>query len=83
LGKQAFMSKKKMFKCGQFEYKRIVKSLLWSVVLYVSEIWSVTQADTKQLEAVEIWIWRLEKISWVDKISNEEVLQRVNELKLR
>jgi len=72
-----------MFKCGQFEYKRIVKSLLWSVVLYVSEIWSVTQADTKQLEAVEIWIWRLEKISWVDKISNEEVLQRVNELKLR
>jgi len=56
LGKQAFMSKKKMFKCGQFEYKRIVKSLLWSVVLYVSEIWSVTQADTKQLEAVEIWI---------------------------
>jgi len=31
---------------------------------------------------MEMWIWRrMEKISWVDKISNEEVLQRVNETK--
>jgi len=31
-------------------------------------------------EAMDMWIWRrMEKISWVDKISNEEVLQRVNE----
>jgi len=29
---------------------------------------------------MEMWIWRrMQKISWVDKISNEEVLQRVNE----
>jgi len=31
---------------------------------------------------MEMWIWRrLEKISWADKISNEKVLQRVNETK--
>ena len=31
---------------------------------------------------MEMWIWkRMEKISWVDKISNEEVLQRANETK--
>ena len=40
----------------------------------------MTQADRKRLEAMVMWIWRrMEKISWVDKISNEEVLQRVNE----
>jgi len=45
-------------------------------------IWSVTQADRKRLEAMEMCIWRrMEKISWVDKISYEEVLQRVNETK--
>jgi len=56
--------------------------VLWSVVLYASETWSVTQAERKRLEAMETWIWRrVEKISWVDKINNEEVLQRVNETK--
>jgi len=50
--------------------------------LYASETWSMTQADRKRLEAMEMWIWRrMEKISGVDKISNEEVLQRVTETK--
>ena len=38
-------------------------------------------ADRKRLEAVKMWIWkRIEKISWVDKVS-KEVLERVNETK--
>jgi len=36
----------------------------------------VTQTDRRKLEAFEMWIWRrLEKISWLDKVSNEEVLK--------
>jgi len=32
------------------------------------------------LEAFEMWIWqRMERISWVDKTSNEEVLAKVEE----
>ena len=42
----------------------------------------MTQADRMRLEAMQMWIWRrMEKISGVDKTSNEEVLQRVNETK--
>jgi len=42
----------------------------------------MTQADRNGLEAMKMWIWRrMEKISWMDKISNEKVLQRVNEAK--
>jgi len=34
----------------------------------------------RRLEAFEVWIWaRMEKISWPDKVTNEEVLRRVNE----
>jgi len=59
--------------------KRIVKNVLRSLILYAAESWTMNQADRKRLEAVEMWIWRrMEKISSVDKISNEEVLQRVN-----
>ena len=57
---------------------------MFSVVLYASETWSMTEADRNRLEAMEMWIWRrMDKISWVDKMRNEEVLQRVNETKTR
>jgi len=46
----------------------------FGVLLYASETWTVIRAT------MEMWIWRrVEKISWADKISNEEILQRVNE----
>jgi len=37
-------------------------------------------AVRRRLEAFEMWIWRrMEKISWLDKVTNEETLRRVNE----
>jgi len=78
------MNKKKLF-MGNLSIdleKRVVKSVLWSVMLYSAETRKMTQADGKRLEAMEMWIWRrTEKISWVDKISKEEVLNTVNETK--
>jgi len=78
LDKQVLMNKNKLFMGSLIIElkKRIVKSVLWSVVLYASETWSMTQADRKRLEAMEMWIWRrMKKISWVGKISSAEVLQ--------
>ena len=38
------------------------------------------QTERRRLEAFEMWIWRrMEKISWLDKVTNEEALRRVNE----
>ena len=60
--------------------KRIMKCLVWSVALYAAETWTLTQTDRRRLEAFEMWIWRsMEKISWFDKVTNEEALRRVNE----
>jgi len=43
-------------------------------------MWTLTQTDRRRLEAFEMWIWRrMEKISWLDKVTNEETLRRVNE----
>ena len=37
-------------------------------------------AEIDKLEALEMWIWRkLERVCWQDRITNEEVLQIVNE----
>jgi len=60
--------------------KRIVKCLLWSVALYASETWTISKTVMKRIKAFEMWIRRkMDKISWTAKVSNAEVLNRVNE----
>ena len=60
--------------------KKIVKTVIWSVALYSAEAWSLRKEDMRRTEALEMWIWRrMERISWTEKISNEEVLRRVGE----
>ena len=59
-----------------------MKCLIWSVALYAAETWTLTQTDRIRLEAFEfeMRIWRrMEKISWLDKVTNEEVFKTVNE----
>ena len=56
--------------------KRIVKVLVWPVVLYGCETGTLLQDEINRLEALEVWLWRgLEKISWRDKIRNDEVFE--------
>ena len=54
--------------------------MVWPVVLYGCETWTLLQDEINRLEALEVWLWRgLEKISWRDKIRNDEVFARVVE----
>jgi len=56
-----------------------MKCLVWSVALYAAETWTLTQTD-RRLEAFEMWISRrMKKITWLDRVTNEEALRRVNE----
>jgi hypothetical protein len=50
--------------------------------LYGAETWTLRKVDQKYLESFEMWCWRrMEKISWIDRVRNEEVrvLHRVKE----
>jgi len=58
LGKTAFSKRKELLR-GSLSLglkKRIVKVLVWSVVSYGSETWTLRQEDIRSLEAFEIWI---------------------------
>ena len=60
--------------------KRMIKTLVWPVALYGSETWAMKKEVRDRLEAFEMWIWRrMEKISWKDLKTNEEVLRLVGE----
>src|SRR6218665_3470149 len=82
MGKDAFYKRKELLrgKLNKNLKKRIIKSVIWSVVLYGSETWTLRKEDIKRSEAFEMWIWhRMERISWMEHRSNEEILQMVDE----
>ena len=82
LAKDAFMEHRMLLtkSLNQTLKKRLAKSLVWSVLLYGSEAWTLKKDDIRRLESFEMWVWkRMEKISWTERVRNEEVLRRVGE----
>ena len=58
----------------------MIKTLIWSVVLYGSEAWTMRKEDTKRLEAFEMWTLRkMENVSWTEHKTNEEVVEMIGE----
>src|SRR6267154_1448548 len=82
MAKDAFNKRKELLTKGLSRTlkKRMVKVLVRPVVLYGCETWTLLQDEINRLQALVMWLWRgLEKISWSDKMKNEEVLERVEE----
>ena len=56
---------------------RILKSYIWSVMLYGCETWNISKEMKKRLEAAEMWfIRRMMRVPWVERVTNQEVLRR-------
>src|SRR2546425_1105217 len=75
MAKDAFNKRKEFLTKGLSRRlkKRMVKVLVWPVVLYGCETWTLLQDEINRLKALEAWLWRgLEKISWMDKVHNDE-----------
>jgi len=51
-----------------------VQCYIWSIALCGVETWTLQKVDRKYLEGFEMWCWRrMEKITWTDRVRNEEV----------
>lgn len=61
---------------------RMLKCYIFSILLYGMEAWTLKSENIKNIEAFEMWCYRrMLRIPWVDKVSNEEVLRRMNKAK--
>ena len=56
----------------------LIECDIWSTMMYGCETWTISEAMKKQREAAEMWFlqWMM-KISWTNKVTNENVLRRV------
>src|SRR5215469_2931664 len=59
--------------------KQFVKCYVWSTLLYGCESWTLRKTDVNRIQVAEMWFWRrLLRVSWIDRISNEIILERMN-----
>lgn len=57
---------------------RMVRCYVFSVLLYGVESWTLTENTMKKLEAFELWTYRrMLRISWIDHVTNVEVMKRM------
>ena len=50
---------------------RLVKAMVFPVVMYGCESWTVKKAECRRIDAFEVWCWRrLLRVSWTAKRSN-------------
>ena len=64
MAKQAFNNRRELLtrKLKLSLKKKLVKTLIWTVLLYRAETWSLRKVDETRLKAFEMWAWRkLEK----------------------
>ena len=58
---------------------RLVKAMVFPVVMYGCESWTVKNAECQRIDAFELWCWRkLLRVSWTAKRSNQSILKEIS-----
>ena len=58
---------------------KLVRALVWTVLTYGAEGWTLWKADEKRIQAAEMWIYRrMLRISWKERRTNERVMLQLN-----
>ena len=58
---------------------RLVKSMVFPVVMYGCESWTVKKAERRRIDAFKLWCWRrLWRVPWTARISNQSILKEIS-----
>ena len=57
----------------------LVKAMVFPVVMYGCEIWTVKKAECQRIDAFELWCWRrLLRVPWTARRSNQSILKEIS-----
>ena len=57
---------------------RLVKAMVFPVVMYGCESWTIKKAECRRIDAFELWCWRrLLRVRWTARRSNQSILEEI------
>ena len=57
----------------------LVKAMVFPVVVYRCESWTIKKAELQRIDAFELWCWRrLLRVSWTARRSKQSILKEIN-----
>ena len=57
----------------------LVKAMIFSVVMYGCESWTIKKAECQRIDAFELWCWRrLLRVPWTARRSNQSILKELS-----
>ena len=58
---------------------RVVKAMVFPVVMYGYESWTIKKAECRIIDAFELWCWRrLLRVPWTARRSNQSILKEIS-----
>ena len=57
---------------------RLVKAMVFPVVMYGCESWTIKKAESWRIDAFELWCWRLLRVPWTVRRSNQLILKEIS-----
>ena len=58
----------------------LVKAMVFPVVVYGCESWTVKKAEHQRIDAFELWCWRrLLRVPWIVRRSNQSILKEISQ----
>ena len=57
----------------------LVKAMVFPVIMYGCESWTIKKAECQRIDAFELWCWRrLLRVPWTARRSNQSILKEIN-----
>ena len=57
----------------------LVKAMVFPVVMYGCESWTIKKAERRRIDAFELWCWRrLLRVPWIARRSNQSILKEIS-----
>ena len=72
-------SKEQLLYIYVYMYLHLIKAMVFTVVMYGCESWSVKKAECWRTDAFELWCWRrLLRVPWTARRSNQSILKEIS-----
>ena len=82
LGRKAMTNLDSIFKIRDITLPtmvHLVKAMVFPVVMYGCESWTVKKAECRRIDAFELWCWRrLLRVPWTARRSNQSILKEIS-----